>query len=185
MSTLAKALADGLAIGDHRPWPRRVVDFDLWRSLGEQIAAGRWTLFGLWGARDAVHMALLDETASEVAVVTHKCPSEIFPSLGRSHPPAIRLERAIRDPIGLEPMGSPDPRLWLDHGGGACAHPLGTRPEPSPPAPQYAFLESEGEGLHQIPVWAGACRHYRTGTFPLHRQWRGGRAARRAAGLYA
>ncbi len=158
MPTLAAALADGLAMGDGRPWPRRVVGFDLWRALAERLAAGDWTLLGLWGDHDAVHMALLDEAAREVAVATHRCASGIFPSVGRLHPPAIRPERAIRDLFGLEPMGSPDPRPWLDHGVWGVRHPLGTPIGSAPLASQYPFLASEGEGLHQIavgPVHAG------------------------------
>ena len=43
----------------------------------------------------------------------------------------------LRDLFGLEPVGLPDPRPWLDHG-------------PNPTA--YPFLPVEGESLHQIPV---------------------------------
>ena len=48
-----------------------------------------------------------------------------FPSVGALHPPAIRLERAIRDLYGLEPVGLPDARPWLDHGFWDVQHPLG------------------------------------------------------------
>jgi Ni,Fe-hydrogenase III large subunit len=153
MPRLLDAIAEGRAMENLGPWPRRAADFDLWRALAEQLAAGRWTLSGLWGDADAVHMALLDEGASELAVVTHNCASGIFPSIGRLHPPAIRLERAIRDLFGLEPVGSPDPRLWLDHGRWGRRFPIGTRTEgPAARAPVYAFLTAEGESLHQIPV---------------------------------
>src|SRR2546422_10585010 len=40
----------------------------------------------------------------------------------------------MRDLVGLEPVGLPDPRSWLLHS------------EP------YRFLPVEGESLHQIPV---------------------------------
>ena len=62
------------------------------------------------------------------------CEENRFPSVGRLHPPAIRLERAMRDLVGLDAEGSPDTRPWLRHGGA------------------YAFLPAEGESLHQIPV---------------------------------
>ncbi|WP_026607263.1 NADH-quinone oxidoreductase subunit C [Methylocapsa acidiphila] len=152
MPTLADAIAAGLAIGDENPWPRRAVDFDHWRALVEELAAGRWTLLGLWGDQDAVHLALLDEAPREVAVVTHRCASGVFPSVGRLHPPAIRFERSIKDLFGLEPIGSPDLRPWLDHGRWGLRAPLGARPELASAALEYAFLPAEGEGVHQIPV---------------------------------
>ena len=47
----------------------------------------------------------------------------------------------MRDLFGLEPVGLPDTRPWLDHG----------RWGDTPP-PAYDFLPVEGESLHQIPV---------------------------------
>ena len=76
-----------------------------------------------------------------------------FPSVGRYHPPAIRLERAIRDLYGIEPVGAPDPRPWLDHGAGACGSRSAARAAVrSARLPRIRFLPVEGEGLHQIPV---------------------------------
>jgi Ni,Fe-hydrogenase III large subunit len=82
-------------------------------------------------------MAVLDEGASTIEVYSLDCPDNSFPSIGAVHPPAIRPERAMRDLFGLEPIGLPDTRPWLDHG-------------PNPTA--YPFLPVEGESLHQIPV---------------------------------
>ncbi len=152
LPALFAAIEPGRAIANHRPWPRRVVDSDLWQSLAQRIAEGRWTLFGLWGDKGAVHMAILDETAHQIAVVTYECLEGNFPSVGRLHPPAIRPERAIRDLFGLEPVGLPDPRPWLDHGHWGLRHPLGRQRESLQSASPYEFLASEGDGLHQIPV---------------------------------
>src|SRR5581483_10785617 len=71
---------------------------------------------------------------------------------GRSHPPAIRLERAMRDLVGLEPEGLADVRSWLDHGKWRLRHPLGQPRSDSAPPGAYSFLPAEGESLHQIPV---------------------------------
>ena len=54
-------------------------------------------------------MALLDEGAADIAVITLECPEGRFPSVGLVHPPAIRLERAIHDLWGLEPDGATRP----------------------------------------------------------------------------
>jgi Ni,Fe-hydrogenase III large subunit len=83
-------------------------------------------------------MALLDE--AEIAVASLAC-EESFPSVGRHHPPAIRLERTIRDLYGLQAEGALDRRPWLDHGVWRGDTKRG-----------YEFLPSEGESLHQIPV---------------------------------
>ena len=59
----------------------------------------------------------------------------------------------MRDLYGIEPVGLPDPRPWLDLGFWDVAHPLGQRREAAAAAAlPYEFLPSEGEGLHQIPV---------------------------------
>jgi Ni,Fe-hydrogenase III large subunit len=92
-------------------------------------------------------MALLDEAQREVGVLTLICKDKRFPSVGRLHPPAIRLERAARDLWSLQPEGLDDMRPWLDHG-------KWQRPGSVVPRVRnkYAFLAAEGESLHQIPV---------------------------------
>ena len=151
-SLLADALAGGRRVAQHRPWQRVEVDRDHWQALGAELAAGRLVLLGLWGERAAVHIALLDETAGDVAVATLPCPDGAFPSVGRLHAPALRPERAIQDLFGLTAVGLPDERPWLDHGRWGLSHPLASPPEAAGEGEAYAFLPSEGEGLHQIPV---------------------------------
>ena len=76
----------------------------------------------------------------------------LSPSVGALHPPAIRLERAIRDLYGLEPVGAPDARPWLDLGVlGRAPSARRAQRRRGARAP-YAFLPAEGESLHQIPV---------------------------------
>ena len=152
MTTLAETLRGGTRAPDHRPWPRAVVDTPLWLRLVEELAAGRLTLMGLWGDRATVHMALLDPAAAVVGVASHGCAAGRFPSVAQHHPAASRLERTIRDLYGFEPAGLPDPRPWLDHGKWPVRHPLGARAPASSAPPPYAFLPTEGESLHQIPV---------------------------------
>ena len=143
---------EGRKIVGHRPCSRLVVDEDGWRFAASQLSAGYWTLLGMWGDTEAVHMALLDQDAREIAVVTVPCPDGHFPSVGALHPPAIRLERAVRDLYGLEPVGSPDTRPWLDLGFWDVQHPLGERRDAPARRVPYPFLPTAGEGLHQIPV---------------------------------
>ncbi len=151
--TFVLALTDkGKRVAAHRPWPRVEVDADVWRQAVLGIAAGEATLLGLWSDGEAVHMGLIAEPATELLVVSLPCPARRFPSVGATHPPALRLERTIRDLYGLEPEASPDTRRWLDHGRWGVRQPLGRR-EPAPATGDaYAFNAAEGPPLHQIPV---------------------------------
>ena len=155
MPPLIDIIPHGERVEGHRPWPRLIVTADEWRHVAREIAAGRATLFGLWGDSGAVptvHMAIIADTTGEIVVISLACPARKFPSVGALHPPAIRLERAIHSLYGLTPVGAPDARPWLDLGFWDVQHPLGVRqPAPAEP-PAYAFLPVEGESLHQIPV---------------------------------
>ena len=106
-----------------------------WEAAEARLADGTATLLSLWGEPGGVHLALLADGAIQHRALP--CPDGRYPSIGRLHPAAIRLERAARDLYGLQPVGLPDPRPWLDHGADPTAYP---------------FLPVEGEHLHQIPV---------------------------------
>src|SRR5712692_401622 len=115
-------------------WTPLAVNRDAWEQAAERLRSGESSLLGLWGEPGCVHMAVIEKLSNELRLLSFACEANRFPSIGRLHPPAIRLERAIRDLAGLEPEGAPDTRPWLRHGG------------------LYPFLPAEGEGLHQIPV---------------------------------
>jgi Ni,Fe-hydrogenase III large subunit len=114
-------------------WTRSIVDRQAWEHAAERLRQGAASLLSLWGEPGWVHMAVMARDSREVRLFDFAC-NGAFPSVGRHHAPAIRLERALRDLTGLEAEGAPDARPWLRHG-----------------AP-YPFLPAEGEGLHQIPV---------------------------------
>jgi Ni,Fe-hydrogenase III large subunit len=148
---LSDRIRQGHLIKQHRPWPRTAVDPAGWTALADGLAAGDWTLLGLWADVGAVHQALLDPADGAIGVFSLDC-ARSYPSVGRLHPPALRLERALRDLFGLAPEGLPDPRPWLDHGRWGLRHPLGESRVAEPDGDPYAFLPAEGESLHQIPV---------------------------------
>jgi len=153
MSTGAR-LVDG-----HRPWPRVIVDAQTWQHTAELLARGELTLLSIWGDVGRVHMAVLQDTMPKVTVLSLDCAGHRYPSVGARHPAAIRLERAMRDLFGFDPIGLADTRPWLDHGRWAEAPNSQANWGPGEtPAPAYTFLPVEGEGLHQIavgPVHAG------------------------------
>jgi Ni,Fe-hydrogenase III large subunit len=138
MGIVASLLEMGRVFEAHTPFPRSVVDAAVWRQAAEHLAAGRCTLLSLWGEPDQVHMALLEPDAvAVIGVLTVACLDGRYPAVGALHPPAMRLERALRDLYRIEPTGLPDKRPWLDHGSDPTA---------------YKFLPVQGEHLHQIPV---------------------------------
>jgi len=141
---LQSLLAGAQAVGGHAPWPCYVVTAGHWEQAVELLAAGELTLLSVWGETGRVHMAVLGADDPPVTVLSMECPDGRYPSVGRLHAAAIRLERAMRDLFGLEPVGLPDTRPWLDHGRWGDAQPQ-----------VYEFLPVEGESLHQVPVGPG------------------------------
>jgi Ni,Fe-hydrogenase III large subunit len=149
---LSKIMTNGQPVARHRPWPRTVVGEAEWTMAAAMLADGRLSLLDLWGDDQAVHMALMATDASDIRVLTLECGDASFPSIGALHPPAMRLERTIRDLFGLQPEGLAEQRRWLDHGRWGVRHPLGRRIDGLAAGESYAFLPADGEGLHQIPV---------------------------------
>lgn len=149
---LRTVLDIGQPVAEHRPWPRVVVTTETWNTLVEGLAGGAWTLLGLWGEVGMVHLAVREDASGTLGVGSLPCPDGRFPSVGRLHPPAQRLERTITDLVGLQPTDAPDSRPWLDHGRWPVLHPLGAANPRTEPPPPYPFLPAEGESLHQIPV---------------------------------
>ena len=158
MPSVIDLMLGGRQVEQHGPWPRAVVDASVWKFAASELAQGRWSLLGLWGEPSAVHMAILDEHTAEIVIVSLDCPGRNYPSVGKYHPPALRLERTIHDLFGLSAEDLPDTRLWLDHNCWGVRFPLGdTVSTPSEGTP-YRFLPAQGDGLHQIavgPVHAG------------------------------
>jgi Ni,Fe-hydrogenase III large subunit len=142
MSPLDAFLDAGHPI-DHAPFRAAGIDRPTWEEAIASLVSGGTTLLSVWAEIGGVRMALLD-AAGDIAILALDCPEARYPAIGRLHPPAIRLERTIRDLFGIEPEGLPDARPWLDHGrwGGGAGQ----------PAASYPFLPVTGSGLHQVPV---------------------------------
>src|SRR5687768_3350881 len=127
MAALNDTLSSGAPVARHAPWPRAIVSRSAWQQAAGRLQAGEWSLLGLWGDawgnasgdasgdRGFAHMAVLEAATARCAVLSVACDGNRFPSVGRVHAPAIRLERAMRDLLGLEPEGLEDGRPWLDH----------------------------------------------------------------------
>jgi Ni,Fe-hydrogenase III large subunit len=151
MASLSELILNGEALERHRPWPRSIVSRKSWEQAANRLHAGEWSLLGMWGEPEWAHMAVTEPDTHACAVLSVACEAGGFPSVGRLHAPAIRLERAMRDLVGLEPEGLADARPWLDHGKWERRPPGPVRHSFAAPR-AYSFLAAEGDSLHQIPV---------------------------------
>ena len=145
---------------------------------------GRLSLLGLWGEPSMVHMAILDEAAADVAIVSLDCPDRSYPSVGRHHPPALRLERTVNDLFGLSAQGSPDTRPWLDHDHWGVRFPLGDRIDALPNGCALSFPARGRRRPAPDCGRPGARRYHRARTFPLYRKRRDRGPAGAAARIY-
>ncbi len=152
MHTLDSLLQHLPPVPAHHGWPRVRVDERTWSAIGEALREGKLELLAEWGDVAAVHCALHEPAARQVRIASIGVAAGQAPSLARLHPPALRLERAIVDLFGIEMVGLPDRREWLDHGRWPVRAPLAEETLPGPGPLTYRFLDAEGPSLHQIPV---------------------------------
>ena len=147
------------------------VDAALWRTLSVHVAASGGRLVALWGSDQtqnnagsyAVHAAFATDT--EFAVVTLPLAGTIhpaYPDIADLFPAADRMQRALRDLLGLSATGAADERKWLRH----AAWPVEVFPLRKSPLGDgtqvfdfkeknidaYAFVQVAGDGVHEIPV---------------------------------
>ena len=147
--------------------------------------AGDWTLLGLWGEQAPCTWRCSTSVRARSPSSASTVRTARFPSVGALHPPAIRLERAIRDLYGLEPVGA------ARHAALARSRLLGCaasarRSADAAPATR-ALRVPAGRRREPAPDSgrSGARRHHRARTFPLHRQRRDRGAAGAAPRLRA
>ena len=150
MAWLEAAMQGGRPVAGVASTSRAIIDAETWNEAARHLASGAGTLLGLWGETDRVHLAALDGEC--IGILTLECPGRRFPSIGREHAPALRLERTIQDLWGLEAQGLPDARRWLDHNRWGVRAPLGDSEKVPPAGEAYVFHAAEGPPMHQIPV---------------------------------
>jgi Ni,Fe-hydrogenase III large subunit len=149
---LQALLGDRVCIESHRGWPLVEADPVLWRAIGETLREGKLELLGLWGDQGAVTCALFAPATRRMASARLPVSDGKAPSLAVFHAPAMRLERAIVDLFGIDIIGLPDARPWLDHGRWPIGRPLADAPPATGAANAYSFLGADGPSLHRIPV---------------------------------
>ena len=140
-----------------------------WLASAQALHGDGACLLTLWGADDRdrdgsfrIYAAWLH--AKGITILEHALDPAIprYLSLAALFPAAVRMQRAVYDLLGISST-DPDTRGWLRHNGWPeDAFPLRRdfddgRKDP-PTSRPYAYIEVEGEGVHEIavgPVHAG------------------------------
>ena len=157
---------------------RVCADSGQWIGIAAAMHRAGAPLLTLWGADDRdrdggfrVYAAyLLPDNVTVVELHLREQGSPVYPAIDGWFPAAQRMQRAVRDLLGIS-SGAIDRRGWLRHGGWPeQVFPLrrdfdADRRFPNAPAP-YDFVQVEGDGVHEIavgPVHAGTIEpgHFR------------------------
>ena len=185
MAFIAALQEKGRAVEGHRPWPRVVVDEEVWRQAILGIAAGEATLSRVverrgGGASCACRARGRQSAGRQPAVPRAPLPLRSAHASARVAPGAHHPR-----PVWTGARGCPDERRWLDHGRWGLRHPLGER-EARWRRRRCLRLPHRGRAAAASdPRRARARRHHRARTLPLHRQRRDRRAPGGTAGVCA
>ena len=138
----------------------------------------------------ALHAALMDAPGLICLTLPLDAEQPAYPSISDIFPTANRMQRAVYDLLGIVATDSPDTRKWLRHGAWPeDVFPLRKEFDLKQQYPleddAYPFVTVTGDGVHEIPVGTGACRHHRARPFPFFHHRRARAAAGRTPGLQA
>jgi Ni,Fe-hydrogenase III large subunit/Ni,Fe-hydrogenase III component G len=121
-------------------------------------------LVALWGGDDrdrdagfAVYAALARPSGLSILELRVDAERPTYPDISGLFPAAGRMQRTVRDLLGIVALGARDQRQWLRHGAWReDEFPLRRDFDPQASranAPdRYPFVRVEGDGVHEIPV---------------------------------
>lgn len=154
-------------------------DSATWSHTAGTVRETGGRLISLWGAETAAGAFTISAAyALEDGILWLQLPVDKgqdgggeYPDLATVFPCATRMQRAVRDLLGLRAIGAGDTRPWLNHGNWpADYHPLqkqssGTERFASLEQ-DYPFVQVAGDGVHEIavgPIHAGVIEpgHFR------------------------
>jgi Ni,Fe-hydrogenase III large subunit/Ni,Fe-hydrogenase III component G len=157
----------GTPLNAAMPAWHRQVSSDEWLDVARQMRVSGARLVALWGVdRRNLDQAMAIQAAYatdqglcwvDLALPADESGSWSYPDLSGLFPAATRMQRAVRDLLGLDANGAEDTRPWLRHGSWPDSYfPLRrdhTGREQFPSADDsYPFVHVDGDGVHEIPV---------------------------------
>jgi len=160
---IAAALVEFTRLPGVVPAAVATVDAAQWTTLASAFAAdGR--LVALWGSdrhRAGEGIVVLCAYAADDGLALVRLPladdALDYPDLSALFPAAGRMQRAMRDLLGVTAAGAEDERAWLRHGAWPPDwYPLRDDAVPLSAFPneqeRYPFVQVDGDGVHEIPV---------------------------------
>jgi Ni,Fe-hydrogenase III large subunit len=112
---------------------RHTIDAADWIPIHLSVKEGGGRLAALWASDGPATVHALSVVHEQLLCLDLRLTGLSYPDLSTVFPAAARMQRAIRDLHGFR--SGEDERPWLIHGD----------------AP-YAFVQVEGDGVHEIPV---------------------------------
>lgn len=152
------------------PLSRGEVTSDEWESTALSIAENHGRLVTLWASEKQkgrfVVSVVYDIDNGKLLWLDLPLPKGVgrYPDISTLFPAATRMQRAIKDLLGLDADGASDNRPWLSHGAWPKDYfPLrkentGKETTWHDQVDDYQFVSVAGEGVHEIavgPVHAG------------------------------
>jgi len=161
---------DARALAGAAPVSLARVNRSQWTLAARVAREGAGRVVALWGSdnRDrnagfSVYVAYAVRSGLVVLELQLPADAPAYPSIAEVFPGALRMQRALRDLLGIAADGAGDHRPWLRHGAWrADEFPLRRDFDAHAPregAPDgYPFVQVEGDGVHEIavgPIHAG------------------------------
>ena len=152
------------------PLSRGTVSVGEWESAALAIAENHGRLVTLWASQKRngqfVVSAVYDIDNGELLWLDLPVSKKVanYPDISTLFPSASRMQRAIKDLLGIDAHGASDTRPWLSHGAWPADYfPLrrentGNESSTHQQVDDYQFVTVAGEGVHEIavgPVHAG------------------------------
>lgn len=152
------------------PLSRGMVTVGEWESAALAIAENHGRLVTLWASQKRngqfVVSAVYDIDDEGLLWLDLPVTKKVakYPDISTLFPAATRMQRAVRDLLGIDAEGASDQRPWLSHGAWpADYYPLrrentGDESSSKEQIDDYQFVTVAGEGVHEIavgPVHAG------------------------------
>jgi Ni,Fe-hydrogenase III large subunit/Ni,Fe-hydrogenase III component G len=152
------------------PLSRGVVTTAEWESAALAIAENHGRLVTLWASQKSTGKflvsAVYDINNGELLWLDLPVTKNVgtYPDISTLFPAATRMQRAIKDLLGIDAAGASDSRPWLSHGAWPENYfPLrkentGNESASQEQVDDYQFVSVSGEGVHEIavgPVHAG------------------------------
>lgn len=141
-----------------------------WEDTSLVIAQAHGSLVTLWAREKKSNVYIVSVVYSLVNLGLLRLDLQLgkgvesYPDISGIFPSAVRMQRGIKDLLGLTAIGSKDVRPWLNHGTWPENYfPLrkefsGKEVRTPPMVTDYPFIEVAGDGVHEIavgPVHAG------------------------------